>query len=153
MGLKSQQKSLKEEKRVSASRLRERSVGIPENVALERELKQTNDECRELMETVKVLRLKTDIRAQYWLKKLTVLENATREIRKEMFQTVYSQKMAQMHAKNKSKNPVILKGPISEEAAKQYEENMGAKMVLPKLKPGRVLTGKDKARPSQDRHQ
>ncbi|XP_055334697.1 uncharacterized protein LOC129585840 [Paramacrobiotus metropolitanus] len=145
-GVTSERDKVHDAKMHSLAQLNDKANVVPTKVILQEELSQLKQECEDLLETGKVLRARGRFRAAQWMKKLSVLENATKELRKEMFRRTYSQKIARKATGMQAKNPVILKGPISKDAAEEYIENMGAKILLPKAKPGKVFGTPEKAK-------
>ncbi|OWA50031.1 hypothetical protein BV898_14562 [Hypsibius exemplaris] len=62
------------------------------------------------------------MKATVWMKKLSTLEVAIRELRKEMFQIVYVRKMSKKQTETRTKNPMILKGTITHDEAEEFKQ-------------------------------
>ncbi|GAU87263.1 hypothetical protein RvY_00143 [Ramazzottius varieornatus] len=109
----------------------------PVSAFMEQDLEHVASKCEQAVETVKNLRQDAEAKAQQWNKKLKDLENAVKEIRKEMFQATYSLKISQQQALYKAKNPMILTGLITQGEAKDSEKNPH-RMLFQQSIPGKV---------------
>ena len=134
---KAEQEQMKVSRDNAWKELAEKNKVKPVSIFMEQDLEHVASQCEQAVETVKNLRQEAEAKALQWNKKLRDLENAVMEIRKEMFQATYSLRMSQQQALYKAKNPMILKGSITQGEAQDSQKNPH-RMVFQRSIPGKV---------------
>ena len=134
---KAEQEQMKVSRDNAWKELAEKNKVKPVSIFMEQDLEHVASQCEQAVETVKNLRQEAEAKALQWSKKLRDLENAVMEIRKEMFQATYSLRMSQQQALYKAKNPMILKGSITQGEAQDSQKNPH-RMVFQRSIPGKV---------------